>query len=188
MMGQAAVTVIGNATQDPELRFTPSGAAVVTFSVADNPRKKNQQTQQWENGESTFYRVTAWRQMAENIAESVRKGDRLVVVGVLQNRRYETQEGAVRFSLEINADAVALDTRFAMVTARKPERQQANGQGYQQQGSSDPWDAPPQQQRQQPQGYDDPWGSPPVASAGQGGGFADEPPFHHNPEIDRMVF
>jgi single-strand DNA-binding protein len=197
MMGQATVTVIGNITNEPELRFTPSGVAVVTFSVADNPRKKNQQSGQYENGESTFYRVQAWRQQAENIAESFNKGDRVVVVGELQNRRYETQDGGVRFSLEINANAVAADTRFATVQIRKPDRtggqqngQQPQQQGYQQAPPSDPWDtgAPQQQGYQQPrqpahQGapQGDPWGS--AGGGQQPMGFSDEPPFNVSPAM-----
>lgn len=204
MLGQATVTVIGNITSEPELRFTQSGAAVVTFSVADNPRKKDQQSGQWENGDSTFYRVQAWRQQAENIAESFNKGDRVVVVGELQNRRYEGREGEIRFSLEINANAVAADTRFATVQIRKADRQQGgqqqsqggqqqSQQGWAQQGGqpqSDPWSSPPPQQggqqRQQPP-QQDPWASAPPSSQQQGM-WPEEPPFHHNPQIDEMVF
>ena len=199
MLGQATITVIGNITSDVELRFTPSGAAVVTLSVADNPRKKNQQTGEYENGESTFYRVQAWRQQAENIAESFNKGDRVVVVGELQNRKYETDNGT-RYSQEINAQAVAADTRWATVQVRKADRQQGGQQqnqgyqqsaqqGYQQQpqqgyGSNapaDPWSTPPPQQSQQrpnqapPQS--DPWGSHPTPAGQQPGMFPDEPPF-----------
>jgi single-strand DNA-binding protein len=189
MLGQAKITVIGNVTNEPELRFTPSGAAVVTLSVADNPRRKNNQTGEWDQGDSTFYRVQAWRQQAENIAESVNKGDRVVVVGDLQNRRYEGREGEVRFSLEINADAVALDTRWAIVKARKAERQQGGQQqgqqgGWSQQGGqqqSDPWSSPPpnqgQQQRQQQPPQSDPWTSSPPPSGQQQGMWPEEPPF-----------
>jgi single-strand DNA-binding protein len=193
MMGQATVTVIGNITNEPELRFTPSGVAVVTFSVADNPRKKDQNSGQYVNGESTFYRVQAWRQQAENIAESFNKGDRVVVVGELQNRRYETQDGSVRFSLEINANAVAADTRFATVQIRKPDRTGGQQNGQQQQAPpSDPWDTGAPQQQQQgyqqprqpahqgaPQG--DPWG--PAGGGQQPMGFSDEPPFNVSPAM-----
>jgi single-strand DNA-binding protein len=181
MMGQATITVIGNITNEPELRFTQSGVAVVTFSVADNPRKKNQQTNQYENGESTFYRVQAWRQQAENIAESLSKGDRVVVVGELQNRRYEAQDGSVRFSLEINANAVAADTRFATVQIRKPDRTQGQQNGYQQQGQqappADPWEQPlPPQNQQQPAYQGAPQGGQ-QQQAYANSPWSDEPPF-----------
>lgn len=183
MMGQATITVIGNITNEPELRFTQGGVAVVTFSVADNPRKKNQQTNQYENGESTFYRVQAWRQQAENIAESLNKGDRVVVVGELQNRRYETQDGSVRFSLEINANAVAADTRFATVQIRKPDRTQGQQNGYQQQGQqappADPWEQslPPQNQQQ-----------PAYQGAQQGGQPSQQQAYANSPWSDEPSF
>lgn len=200
--GDVIVTVIGNITQDPELRFTQSGVAVANFTIVTNPRKFNKNSNQWEDGEPTFYRVNVWRQHAENVSESLRKGDRAVVVGALQNRKYETDNGT-RYSLEITADAVALDTRWAIVQARKAERQQGGQQGYQQQpqqgyGSNapaDPWTSPPPQQGQQqrpnqapPQS--DPWGSAapaPAGGGGQAGMFPDEPPFAVDPRAFEFI-
>jgi single-strand DNA-binding protein len=204
MQGDVIVTVIGNVTGDPELRYTPSGAAVCNFTVATNPRRFDKNSNTWVDGEPTFRRVNVWRQHGENVAESVRKGDRVVVVGAEVNRKYETQDGGIRFSLEVNADAVALDTKWAVVTARKAERQQGGqqggqqaqqqgqqpqqGQGYQQQQGQqgygqggqqrqDPWDqGPPPGSAQQPPAQD-PWGQSPQQQTFQGGGFADEPPF-----------
>lgn len=193
MFGDVIVTVIGNVTNDPELRFTPGGAAVCSFTVATNPRRKNQQTGQYEDGEPTFRRINVWRQHAENVAESVNKGDRVVVVGAEVNRKYETENGT-RYSLEVNAEAVALDTRWAIVKARRAERQQGGQGGYQQQGQQgyqqggqqpqqqgggqqrDPWDqGPPAGQ----QGYQQP---PQGQQQGQqqsfpGDPWAQEPPF-----------
>jgi len=190
MQGDVTVTVIGNATGDAELRFTPSGAAVANFTVATNPRRLNKQTQQWEDGEATFYRINVWRQHAENVAESVFKGNRVVVVGTLQNRQYEAQDGGKRYSLEVTADAVALDTKFAQVAARRAERQQGGFAGAP--PADDPWGSPPPAQQRPPQGQqggqaqqgqrqqappqDDLWGSPP-RQGNQGGGFSEEPPF-----------
>jgi len=185
MQGDVTVTVIGNATGDAELRFTQSGLAVANFTVATNPRRFNKASNAWEDGEATFYRVNVWRQHAENVAESVRRGDRVVVVGTLANRKYEAQDGGTRYSLEVTADAIALDTKWSIVTARKAERQQGGQGGYQQQGQQqgygqggqqrqDPWDQglpaqqgyqPPAQGQQQAMEYqgapaNDPWGMP----------------------------
>jgi single-strand DNA-binding protein len=190
--GDVIVTVVGNITGDPELRFTQSGAAVANFTVVKNRRRLNQQTQQWEDAGADFYRVNVWRQLAENITESLRKGDRVMVCGKLESRDFETREGEKRISWEITADAVGPDLRFATAQVRKADRQQG---GYSQQGGQgggyggppqdDPWSrSQGQQQRSQGQQQpannpNDPWGPP----AGQqqsmygGSGFNDEPPF-----------
>ena len=96
MAGDTVITVIGNLTDDPELRFTPSGAAVANFTVASTPRTLNRQTQQWEDGETLFLRCSIWRQAAENVAESLTRGTRVVVQGRLKARSYETREGEKR--------------------------------------------------------------------------------------------
>ncbi len=187
--GDVIVTVVGNLAGDPELRFIPSGAAVVNFTEVKNNRVK--QGDQWVDGPPDFYRVNAWRDMAENIAESLNKGDRVIVTGKLASRQFETREGEKRTSWEVTADACGPDLRWAQARTRKAERQQNNG--YQQQGqqgygappADDPWatGAPQGQQRQpahqgagQQGSFDDPWGSPPPPPAGRGG-FGDEPPF-----------
>lgn len=194
MANEAIITIVGNVGSEPELRFTPSGAAVTNFSVAVTPRRKNNQTQEWEDGEATWYRVNAWRQMAENIAESITKGTRVIVQGRLENRKYELREGGTGYSLEITADACGPDLMWALARVQRPDRS-----GGPQGGGSpadDPWasDAPRGNQgsqrqqgggqysnqggggRGQQQGFDqgDPWGSPPP---GTGRGFSDEPPF-----------
>lgn len=145
-MNEPTITLIGNATGDAELRFTPSGAAVANLSMAVNPRDK--QGDQWVDGEPNFYRVAAWRDLAENVAESVRRGDRIIVVGRLRQREYE-HNGEKRTSLDVTADHVGLDLRFSTARATKAQR----GQGGQQQPQDQAWG----QSQQQP-AQSDPWG------------------------------
>lgn len=143
-MNEPTITLIGNATGDAELRFTPSGAAVANLSMAVNPRDK--QGDQWVDGEPNFYRVSAWKDLAENVAESVHRGDRIVVVGRLRQREYE-HNGEKRVSLDVTADHIGLDLRFATARATKTQRgqgqrqpqDQAWGQQQQQTSQSDPW-------------------------------------------------
>lgn len=195
MAGEARIELVGRLGADPELRFTPSGAAVASVNVAVQGRKKN--GDQWEDGEVTWFRVSVWRQYAENVAESLRKGDRVVVTGTVELRKYQNREGGEGVSLDVNADTITPDLRFAQVQVRRVERSQGGGQ---QQG--DAWDDGGQQrgdgQRQQGnqggqyrggnQGggqrgnapADDPWGSAPQQGGWSGGGqqqFTDEPPF-----------
>lgn len=135
MSNEAQITLTGNATGDAELRFTPSGAAVANVTVAVTPREKD--GDQWVDGQPAFYRVAAWRQMAENVAESVRKGDRVTVVGRLKPREYE-HNGEKRMSLDVDADSVALDVRFRPARAGERPQRQSSPQGAQ----NDPWQAP----------------------------------------------
>lgn len=116
----AHISFTGNATEDATLRFTPSGAAVANVTVAVTPRVKDGDG--WKDGDPAFYRVAAWRQLAENVAESVRRGDRVTVTGQLKPRPFE-HNGAERLSLDVDADSVALDLRFATATATKAQRQ-----------------------------------------------------------------
>lgn len=102
------VTLIGNLTADPELKFTTQGTALVSFRIASSDRRKNAQTGEWEDGDTTFLRVTAWRQLAENAAESLTKGDRVVITGRLKSRDYEDKDGTKKTSYEIDADEVGV--------------------------------------------------------------------------------
>ncbi len=136
----AQITFTGNATDDASLRFTPSGAAVANVTIAVTPRVKN--GDQWEDGDPAFYRVAAWRDMAENVAESVKRGNRVTVVGKLKPREFE-HNGEKRISLDVDADSIALDLRWATAQAVKAQRgtqpapaPQAGGWGNQQ---PDPW-------------------------------------------------
>ena len=120
------VTITGNATREPELRYTPSGQAVASFGVAVNRRWQNRQTQEWEEAVS-FFDVTAWAQLAENIAESVAKGTRITVTGRLDQRSWETPEGEKRSKIEIVADDIAVSLRWATVDITRNERAEGGG-------------------------------------------------------------
>ena len=123
----AQITFTGNATHDAELKFLPSGVAVANVTVAVTPREKVDG--QWVDGEAAFYRVAAWREMAENVAESVKRGNRVTVVGRLKVRSFE-HNGEKRMSLEVDADSIALDLRFATATATKAQRQSTAQTGH----------------------------------------------------------
>jgi len=120
-MADNNVSVVGNCTRDPELRFTPSGQAVANFGLAVNRRWQNRQTQEWEEATS-FFDVTCWQQLAENVAESVQKGTRIVVTGRLDQRSWETQDGDKRSKVEIVADEVAPSLKWATAEITKNER------------------------------------------------------------------
>ncbi|MFV0259447.1 MAG: single-stranded DNA-binding protein [Acidimicrobiales bacterium] len=122
------VTVTGNATREPELRFTPSGQAVASFGVAVNRRWQNRQTQEWEESVS-FFDITTWAQLAENVAESVGKGTRVTITGRLDQRSWETPEGDKRSKVEIVADDVAVSLRWATASVQKNERSDSGGYG-----------------------------------------------------------
>lgn len=122
-----AVTLVGNVTREPELRFTPSGQAVANFGLAVNERWQNKQTQEWEESVS-FIDVTCWREMAENVTESVSKGARVVVFGKMKQRSWENDEGQKRSKIEVVADEVGPSLRWASAVVTKNERQ---GPGYQ---------------------------------------------------------
>jgi len=122
------VTITGNATREPELRFTPSGQAVANFGVAVNRRWQNRQTQEWEESVS-FFDVTCWATLAENVAESVAKGTRVTVAGRLDQRSWETQEGDKRSKVEIVADDVAVSLRWATADVMRNERPDGGGGG-----------------------------------------------------------
>ena len=126
MSSENQITIVGNLTDDPELRYTPNGAAVVKFRVAVNRRYKDDATGQWKDGETSYFTVNAWRSLAENIAETLTRGTRVVVAGRLQMRSWETQEGDKRTVVEIEADEVGPSLKWA--TARV-ERQSRSGGG-----------------------------------------------------------
>ena len=156
MRNSVPLTIIGNLGGDPELRFTPSGAAVVRFSVGVNPRFYDKTAGEWKDAEPSFYSVTAWRTLAENIAESLHKGDRVVVAGTLAQRRWKNDQDEPRTSWDLTAEAVGPDLTYAQATVRKMART-ARGE------------TPP----------DDPWatGSREPVPAGAGLPGDDEPPF-----------
>lgn len=122
------VDLVGNVTRDPELRFTPSGQAVATFGLAVNRRWQNRQTQAWEEATS-FFDIVCWGQLGENVAESIHRGDRLIVTGRLDQRSWETQEGDKRSKIEVVADEVGPSLRYATASIVRNERQGGDGQG-----------------------------------------------------------
>lgn len=127
MANDNQVVLIGNLTDDPELRFTPNGAAVANFRLAVTPRVRDGDN--WKDGETSFFRVNVWRQMAENVAESMTKGSRAVVVGRLRTRSWETPEGEKRSVTEVEADEVAPSLKFATAKVERASRAATAGGG-----------------------------------------------------------
>lgn len=136
MAGETIITVVGNLTADPELRFTPSGAAVANFTVASTPRNFDRQTNEWRDGEAMFLGCSVWRQAAENAAESLQKGMRVIVQGRLKSRSYETREGEKRTVFEVEADEVGPSLKYATSQVTKTPRQGGNFGGQQPQGGN----------------------------------------------------
>ncbi|GAB3853316.1 single-stranded DNA-binding protein [Nocardioides maradonensis] len=186
MAGDTVITVIGNLTDDPELRFTPSGAAVANFTVASTPRTFDRQSNDWKDGETLFLRCSIWRQAAENVAESLQKGMRVIVQGRLVSRSYETREGEKRTVNELQVDEIGPSLTWATAKVTRASRsggqgggggygggQQGGGGGRPSGGNDGPWGG-----QQSSGGSDfggsspasnDPWATPGVGSS--------EPPF-----------
>ena len=192
MAGETTITIVGNLTADPELRFTPSGAAVANFTVASTPRTFDRQTNEWKDGETLFMRCSIWRDAAENIAESLHRGTRVIVTGRLKSRSYETKEGEKRTVVELDVDEVGPSLRYASAKVTKAERGGSGGGFGGGQGGSqqDPWatgGSPPAGQQGGQQGGQGSWGGQqapqqPQPQGGQQGGWGsapgyDEPPF-----------
>ncbi len=161
--GDTNITLVGNLVDDPELRFTPSGQAVAKFRVASTPRFLDKQTNEWKDGESLFLTCNVWRQAAENVAESLQRGMRVIVQGRLKQRSYETKEGEKRTVFEVEVDEVGPSLRNASAKVTKAARGGGGGGGGFGGGSP----------------ADDPWSTASTGStsAAGGGGFSDEPPF-----------
>ena len=144
MAGETTITIVGNLTGDPELRFTPSGAAVANFTVASTPRTFDRQSNEWKDGETLFMRCSIWREAAENVAESLQRGTRVVVTGRLKSRSYETKEGEKRTVVEMDVDEVGPSLRYANAKVTKTQRSGDSGGGFGGGGGqggqqSDPW-------------------------------------------------
>ncbi|HET8718478.1 MAG TPA: single-stranded DNA-binding protein [Nocardioidaceae bacterium] len=173
MAGETPITIVGNLTADPELRFTPSGAAVANFTVASTPRTFDRQTNEWKDGEALFLNCSVWRQAAENAAESLQRGMRVVVSGRLKARSFETREGDKRTVFEIDVDEVGPSLRYATAKVTKTSRQSAGGGGGFS-GGNDPWATG--QQAQGAQGGAGGYGGQQAQGSGQGGqGYAGQP-------------
>lgn len=147
MANDTRITVVGNLTADPELRFTQSGAAVANFTIASTPRSFDRQSNEWKDGETLFMRCSLWREAAENAAESLTKGARVIAVGNLVQRSYETREGEKRTVVELQVDEIGPSLKNASVRVQRVARQQGPQQGQQMQRQSvtpqgDPWNQP----------------------------------------------
>ncbi|QXJ25921.1 single-stranded DNA-binding protein [Actinomadura graeca] len=174
MAGDTTITLIGNLVEDPNLRFTPNGQAVASFRVASTPRFFDRQSGEWKDGDALFLTCTIWRQAAENAAESLQKGMRVIVQGRLKQRSYETREGDKRTVYELDADEVGPSLRNATARVTKVQRTGAqqgagfgNGGGGQSSQQGDGFGGG--QQGSGGASADDPWAS--------GGGFSDDPPY-----------
>lgn len=174
MAGETVITLVGNLTADPELRFTPSGAAVANFTVASTPRNFDRQTNEWRDGEALFLNCSVWRQVAENVAESLTKGMRVIVQGRLKARSYETREGEKRTVFEVDVEEIGPALRYATAKVTKTTGGGGGGQrgggGYQQQQSD--WGGSSSASSSYDQGGNRGGGVDPWASA-----QSDEPPF-----------
>ncbi|MFH9420258.1 single-stranded DNA-binding protein [Streptomyces sp. NPDC017529] len=193
MAGETVITVVGNLVDDPELRFTPSGAAVAKFRVASTPRTFDRQTNEWKDGESLFLTCSVWRQAAENVAESLTRGTRVIVQGRLKQRSYEDREGVKRTVYELDVDEVGASLRnaTAKVTKTTGRGGQGGGFGGGPQGGGQGgggWGGGPGGGQGGGAPADDPWATGAPAGGGQqgggggwgggsGGGYSDEPPF-----------
>jgi single-strand DNA-binding protein len=172
--GDVTITVIGNLTDDPELRFTPSGAAVAKFRVASTPRFLDRTTNEWKDGEPLFLTCNVWRQAAENCAESLQRGARVIVSGRLRQRSYETREGEKRTVMELEVDEIGPSLKYATAKVQKMSRSSGGGSGggFGSGGGNNGGGGG---------NFDDPWSSAvPAAggsSAGSGNSYDEEPPF-----------
>jgi single-strand DNA-binding protein len=183
MAGDTTITIVGNLTNDPELRFTPSGAAVASFTVASTPRSFDRQANEWKDGETLFMRCSIWRQAAENVAESLQRGMRVVVTGRLKSRTFDTREGEKRTVIEMEAEEIGPSLKYATAKVNRTTRSGGEG-GFGSGGGSasgggsggsggggsavdDPWAT----------GSTGGWGSSASGGAGGSGASSDEPPF-----------
>ena len=181
--GDTTITVVGNLTDDPELRFTPSGAAVAKFRIASTPRTLDRQSGEWKDGEPLFLACNIWRDAAEHVAESLQRGARVIVQGRLRQRSYETREGEKRTVYELEVDEIGPSLRYATAKVQKMSRSGSSGGGF---GSGGGGGNRPQSGGASGGGggssFDDPWATAAPASSSSGGGrssssFDDEPPF-----------
>lgn len=170
MAGDTTLTVIGNLTDDPELRFTSSGAAVAKFRVASTPRFMDKTSGEWKDGEPLFLSCTVWRQVAENVAESLSRGSRVIISGRLRQRTYETKEGEKRTVIDLEVDEIGPSLRYATAKVQRMSRSSNGGGGFGSGGASG---------GQGGGGFasDDPWATAAPASSSGGSNFDDEPPF-----------
>jgi single-strand DNA-binding protein len=169
--GDVTITVIGNLTDDPELRFTPSGAAVAKFRVASTPRILDRQTNEWKDGDPLFLQCNVWRQAAENVAESLQRGARVIVSGRLRQRSYETREGEKRTVFELEVDEIGPSLKYATAKVQKMSRSSGSSGGFGSGGGNGGGGGGGGGNS------DDPWASAVPAGGGSGSSYDEEPPF-----------
>ena len=186
MAGETTITIVGNLTDDPELRFTPSGAAVAKFRIASTPRTLDRQTNEWKDGEPLFLACNIWRDAAEHVAESLQRGARVIVQGRLRQRSYETREGEKRTVYELEVDEIGPSLRYATAKVQRMNRSGGgSGGGF---GASNGGGGNRQPSSGGNSGggnFDDPWATTAAPASSGGGGrsggstssFDDEPPF-----------
>jgi single-strand DNA-binding protein len=170
MAGETTITVVGNLVDDPELRFTPSGAPVANFRIASTPRTFDRQTNEWKDGDTLFLSCAVWRQAAENVAESLQRGMRVIVQGRLKSRQYETREGEKRTVFEIDVEEVGPSLRSASAKVTKTTRQGGGG-GYSGGGGGGGYSGGGGGGGQQSAPADDPWATPAPSQQGGGAGW-----------------
>ena len=175
MAGDTIITVVGNLTADPELRFTPSGAAVANFTVASTPRIFDRQSNEWKDGDALFMRCSIWREAAENVAESLTRGSRVIVQGRLKQRSYEKREGEKRTVVELEVDEIGPSLRYATAKVNKANRSGGGGGGFGGGGGGGGGGSRGGGDSAEAAKTDDPWGSAPASGSFSGGD--DEPPF-----------
>ena len=184
MAGETTITVVGNLTDDPELRFTPSGAAVAKFRIASTPRTLDRQSGEWKDGEPLFLACNIWRDAAEHVAESLQRGTRVIVQGRLRQRSYETREGEKRTVYELEVDEIGPSLRYATAKVQKMNRSGGGGGGFGGGGGGNRQSSGGGGGGGNNSSFDDPWATAAPASSSRpsgGGGsnssFDDEPPF-----------
>lgn len=201
MAGDTIITIIGNLTAEPELRFTPSGAAVANFTIASTPRQFDRQSNEWKDGETLFMRCSVWREAAENVAETLQKGMRVIAQGRLKSRSFDTKEGDRRTVMELDVDEIGPSLRFASAKVNRQSRGGGSSGGFsgggQPSGGGGGWDngggfggnrgggqssggynqGGQGGGRQQAAPQNDPWGQSSGGSYDWGTGQDDEPPF-----------
>ena len=176
MAGETTITVVGNLTNDPELRFTPSGSAVANFTIASTPRTFDRQANDWKDGETLFLRASVWKEAAENVAETLTKGTRVVCQGRLKSRSYETKEGDKRTVMELEVDEIGPSLRYASAKVTRTQRSNAQGNG----GGGNYGNNQGGQRQQGGAPGGDPWSEPQGANAGGNWGNgpdSNDPPF-----------
>jgi single-strand DNA-binding protein len=163
MAGETVITVVGNLTADPELRYTQGGLAVANFTIASTPRSFDRETNDWKDGEALFLRASCWREFAEHVAGTLTKGSRVIAQGRLRQRSYETKEGEKRTSMELEIDEIGPSLRYATAAITRAPREGGGGQRQQSQSNDEPWATTA------PASSGDVWNTP--------GNYSDETPF-----------